>query len=70
MNMRAVTKKAVKQAGGGAKLATALNLKRQAVYQWQRIPADHVNTVERITGIPRHELRPDLYPREREQVSA
>lgn len=70
MNMRAVTKKAIKNAGGGAKLASVLNLKRQAIYQWQRVPAEHVATVEQITGIPRHELRPDLYPAERERVSA
>lgn len=70
MNMRAVTRKAIKQAGGGAKLAGALNLKRQAIYQWQRVPADHVSAVEQITGIPRHELRPDLYPVEREKVAS
>jgi DNA-binding transcriptional regulator YdaS (Cro superfamily) len=70
MKLRAITQKAISAAGGGAKLASALKIKRQAVYQWQCIPADRVNAVEKITGIPRHELRPDLYPLERERVSA
>jgi DNA-binding transcriptional regulator YdaS (Cro superfamily) len=69
MNMRAVTKKAIKKAGG-AVIARALKIERQAVYQWSRVPAEHVSVVEQITGIPRHELRPDLYPVERERVSA
>tara|TARA_R110000868_G_scaffold111222_6_gene300450 strand:- start:721 stop:897 length:177 start_codon:yes stop_codon:yes gene_type:complete len=43
--------------------------KRQSVvHDWLRdnkpLAAEHVLTVERQTGISRHELRPDLYPRE------
>jgi DNA-binding transcriptional regulator YdaS (Cro superfamily) len=26
------------------------------------LPAERVLDIERVTGIPRHELRPDLYP--------
>lgn len=35
-----------------------------AVFKWERgrVPAERVLDVERVTGIPRHELRPDLYP--------
>lgn len=47
--------------GGPAALAKALgNISSQAVSQWKRVPADRVLDVERVTGIPRHELRPDL----------
>jgi DNA-binding transcriptional regulator YdaS (Cro superfamily) len=53
----------------GAALARALKLTRQAIYQWKRVPSDHVLQVERITGVPRQRLRPDLYPRERERAS-
>lgn len=61
--MREAAEVAVEAAGGGAALARALNLKsRQAVYQWSRVPAEHVLKVEKITGMPRHVLRPDLYP--------
>ena len=48
--------------GGMAKLAAALGLTRQAVYLWRkRIPAERLVDVERVTGIPRRELRPDIF---------
>lgn len=51
------------KAGGPSALASQLgNLTSQAVSQWRRIPAERVLDVERITGIARHELRPDIYP--------
>lgn len=28
---------------------------------WKKVPAEQVVEVERITGLPREELRPDLY---------
>lgn len=52
---------------GGAKLAKALGLTRQAVYQWQLVPPQHVIEVEKLTGVSRHELRPDIYPEEAAQ---
>lgn len=57
----------VRQAGGGAvALAAALSrdgkqLRSQAVSQWQRVPAERVLDVERLTGISRHDLRPDVF---------
>lgn len=49
--------------GGNTALAQALGgLTPQAVSQWRRIPAERTIDVERITGVSRHELRPDLYP--------
>ena len=45
-------------------IAAGLGLHNSAVYQWRRVPASRVLDVERITGISRHELRPDLYPRD------
>lgn len=44
-----------------AALARELGLSRSAVWQWSRVPAERVVEVERITGIPREALRPDLY---------
>jgi DNA-binding transcriptional regulator YdaS (Cro superfamily) len=44
-------------------IAAGLGLNKSAVYQWKRVPASRVLDVERITGISRHDLRPDLYPR-------
>ncbi len=51
------------------KIARELGITHGAVSQWRRLPAERVLDVEKITGIPRHELRPDLYPKERESVA-
>lgn len=48
--------------GGLAKLAALLGVRHQSFYSWKRIPAERVLDIERVTGISRHELRPDLYP--------
>ncbi len=49
-----------------AEIAEHFNISKQAVYLWFRttIPASRVLELEKITGIPRHELRPDIYPPE------
>lgn len=44
------------------RLARDLGITPGAIYQWRRVPAERVIQVERLTGIPRHDLRPDLYP--------
>ena len=47
-------------------LSALLNIKSAAISKWERrgIPPRRVLDVERITGISRHELRPDLYPKD------
>jgi hypothetical protein len=43
-------------------LALALrNVSRQALDLWKKVPPRHVATVSRITGMPAHEIRPDLF---------
>lgn len=47
------------------RLAKAIGIKPQALTGWKasgRVPAERVLEVERISGVPRHEIRPDLYP--------
>lgn len=62
MGMVDICEKAKNDAGGPAALAKALGgLTSQAVSQWKKIPAERVLDVERITGISRHELRPDVF---------
>lgn len=51
------------------RIALQIGISLQAVSKWDRIPAERVLTVEKITGISRHELRPDLYPREADDDS-
>lgn len=48
-----------------AQVARALGLTKAAVGRWERVPAERVVAVERITGISRKLLRPDLYECER-----
>jgi DNA-binding transcriptional regulator YdaS (Cro superfamily) len=47
---------------GLKRLALLLGITHGAVSQWRRVPADRVVAVERVTGISRSTLRPDLYP--------
>lgn len=46
-----------------ADLARALGVDRSTVTRWaqNRVPPDRLVEIERLTGIGRHELRPDLY---------
>ena len=55
---------AVKPEGSGfAELANRLGLSRQAVYKWLEagVPAERCAEVERLTGVQRHLLRPDIF---------
>lgn len=47
--------------GGVSELARRLGISQPSVSNWTRVPADRVVAVERITGVPRAQLRPDLY---------
>ncbi len=54
-----------KPRGARAKLAKALGIRHAAICQWEgTVPAARVVDVERLTGIPREALRPDLYRRD------
>lgn len=55
-------KRAIEAAGGTAALARPLGITVQAISQWDEVPPLRVLAVERVSGVPRHELRPDLYP--------
>ena len=48
------------QRGLMAKIASELGITRAAVSTWERVPAERLVEIERITGIPRHLLRPDI----------
>ena len=57
-------KRALKAAGGPAALAARIGVTTQAVWQWDKVPPLRVLSVEAVSGVSRHELRPDLYPDE------
>ncbi|MFV3379641.1 transcriptional regulator [Pseudomonas sp. NY15354] len=64
MNQTAI-QKAASAAGGQSALARSLKVTPQAVQKMcatGRVPAERVLDIERLTGVHRSELRPDIYP--------
>ena len=61
---------ALQAAGSKRRLAILLNeagypVHRSNVVYWSRvgrIPPERVLAIEHVTGVPRYELRPDIYP--------
>ena len=65
MPMETALEKAIKAVGSSVRLAAMLGVKYQSIQYWKRrIPAERVLEIERITGVSRHELRPDIYPKD------
>jgi len=60
--------KAIDSAGSQASLAASVGVSTTAVWKMlhkaQRASAEFVLKIEAATGVSRHDLRPDLYPRE------
>lgn len=54
-------KTAITVAGGLTALARGLGIKPQSLVKWARVPAERCLDVERLTGVPRETLRPDIY---------
>ncbi len=54
----------IKKAGGPSRLAKQLGITHTAVIRWKKIPPIRVITLEKLTGIPREELRPDIFGKE------
>jgi len=52
---------AIHAAGGVSELARKLGIAQPSVSNWSRIPAERVAMVEKITGMDRELLRPDLF---------
>jgi DNA-binding transcriptional regulator YdaS (Cro superfamily) len=64
--MRRASERAKQAAGGPSALARALSesgdkASPQAVSKWHRVPAERVLEVEKLSGVSRYELRPDVY---------
>lgn len=58
----AALEKAIGSVGGVRAMARSLGISQPAISSWKRVPADRVLSVEAMTGIPRSDLRPDIYP--------
>jgi DNA-binding transcriptional regulator YdaS (Cro superfamily) len=57
---------AVDAAGSMTGLGKLLGITAQAVAGWSVVPTKRVSEIERVTGVKRSLLRPDIYPEERE----
>lgn len=64
MKRERALQRAINAAGAGKTLAGRIGVTPQALSQWRRVPAGRVLDVERASGVPRQDLRPDLYPQE------
>jgi DNA-binding transcriptional regulator YdaS (Cro superfamily) len=57
---------AIRVAGSQSAFGRMIGRPQSTIHGWLQknlpLPAEHVLTVERHTGISRHRLRPDLYP--------
>jgi DNA-binding transcriptional regulator YdaS (Cro superfamily) len=57
---------AVRRAGSQSAFARLIGRGQATVHDWLKegkpLPGEYVLTVERKTGVSKHELRPDLYP--------
>lgn len=62
--------KAISAAGSISALASHIKVTVQAVSQWERVPVERCPAVEKATGIPRAELRPDFFADDREVRAA
>lgn len=51
----------IRKVGSANELARQLGVTPQAISQWKRIPLERASEIARITGIPRAELRPDIW---------
>lgn len=52
---------AIRKAGGMRALARKLGISYQAIQDWDQVPLHWMETIWKLTGVPPHELRPDLY---------
>lgn len=62
---------AVESLGSQSELARVCGVSPTAVWKWMKgtdgLPPKYVLRVEAATGVSRHDLRPDIYPRENGQ---
>ena len=63
--MIAIVRDAADKVGSMSELARRLGISHPALFRWKKVPAERVLKLEQITGISRHDIRPDIYPRDK-----
>lgn len=53
--------RAKEKAGGYPKLARAIGVTPEAVFQWKIVPVERCQEVARLTAMSVHEMRPDIF---------
>ncbi len=66
MSRTAALTRAIKRAGGQKPLADKIGTSQSQVWYWltrskKGVPGEFALAIEAVTGVSRHELRPDLY---------
>lgn len=66
--------RALEKAGSQSALARICGVTQPTVWGWinagrKMLPGEYVLSVERATGVSRHDLRPDLYPRDEDAAA-
>jgi len=51
----------LKNRGTASAIAKGLGVTRAAISAWREIPITRLKEVSKITGIPRNQLRPDIF---------
>lgn len=67
MSTKNALKKAIKIAGGQSALARLIGVQQEHVWYWLhksgKVSPIQVIPIEKATGVSRHDLRPDIYPK-------
>lgn len=65
---------AIRAAGSQSAFGRLIGKRQSVIFGWLRdarpLPAEHVLVIEEATGISRHDLRPDIYPRNEAQAQS
>ncbi|GGA64662.1 transcriptional regulator [Pelagibacterium lentulum] len=69
MDNKSPLQKAIDEAGSQAALASKIGVSQAHISYWltkakRGVPAEYARKVAEVTGVPVHELRPDLYASE------
>lgn len=64
--------RAIAAVGGEAEFCKQFGIKQRSLFYWRagRLPAERAGQIAMITGVPVHELRPDIFPAPATQAAA